>query len=44
MSPTAATCPCACYFREVAAILNAGGPPDFAKVRAVMEKYGLVLA
>ena len=32
------------YFREVAAILDAGGPPDFTKVRAVMEKYGLVLA
>jgi quercetin dioxygenase-like cupin family protein len=32
------------YFREVGDLLAAGGPPDFAKVRAVMEKHGLVLA
>jgi quercetin dioxygenase-like cupin family protein len=32
------------YFREVGAVLAAGGPPDFAKVRSVMEKHGLVLA
>jgi len=32
------------YFREIGDIVNAGGPPDFAKVRAVMERYGLVLA
>jgi hypothetical protein len=32
------------YFRDVAEVLNAGGPPDFTKVRAVMERYGLVLA
>jgi quercetin dioxygenase-like cupin family protein len=32
------------YFRDVADVLSAGGPPDFAKVRAVMERHGLVLA
>ena len=32
------------YFREVAAIINAGGPPDRAKVMATMERYGLVAA
>jgi quercetin dioxygenase-like cupin family protein len=32
------------YFRAVGEIVNAGGPPDFAKVRAVMERFGLVLA
>jgi quercetin dioxygenase-like cupin family protein len=32
------------YFRDVADVLAAGGPPDFAKVRAVMERHGLVLA
>lgn len=30
------------YFREVAAIVNAGGPPDKAKVVAVMRRFGLV--
>lgn len=30
------------YFREVAAIVNAGGPPDIDKVKAVMLKDGLV--
>lgn len=32
------------YFRDVAEVVNAGGPPDLAKMRAVMERYGLVLA
>ncbi len=32
------------YFREIGDLLAAGGPPDFTKVRAVMEKHGLVLA
>jgi len=30
------------YFRETAAVVNAGGPPDIEKVRAVMQKHGLV--
>ena len=30
------------YFREIAAIVNAGGPPDLAKLTAVMAKHGLV--
>jgi quercetin dioxygenase-like cupin family protein len=30
------------YFEEVAAVVNAGGPPDMARVKAVMEKYGLI--
>lgn len=32
------------YFVEIAAVVNAGGPPDMAKVKAVMEKYGLIPA
>ncbi|HSY18887.1 MAG TPA: cupin domain-containing protein [Candidatus Acidoferrales bacterium] len=32
------------YFREVAAIINAGGPPDLEKIKAVMTKHGLVPA
>lgn len=32
------------YFRDVGAIVNAGGPPDPAKLIGVMSKYGLVLA
>lgn len=32
------------YFRDVAAVANAGGPPDLAKLIGVMEKYGLVPA
>jgi quercetin dioxygenase-like cupin family protein len=32
------------YFQEIAAILNAGGPPDVAKVKAVMAKHGLIPA
>jgi len=31
------------YFEELAAVINAGGPPDMAKVKAVMDKYGLVV-
>jgi len=30
------------YFREVAAIVNAGGPPDRAKLMAMMRRFGLV--
>ncbi len=30
------------YFREIAAIVNAGGPPDLARVKAVMARHGLV--
>lgn len=30
------------YFRDVGAIVNAGGPPDRIKLTAVMQKYGLV--
>ncbi len=32
------------YFREVAAIVNAGGPPDLEKVKAVMTRHGPVPA
>lgn len=32
------------YFRDVAAVINAGGPPDRAKLLAVMSAYGLVAA
>jgi len=32
------------YFREVAAVVNAGGPPDKAKLVAVMSRYGLTPA
>jgi hypothetical protein len=32
------------YFREMAAIVNAGGPPDMEKLKAVMSKHGLVAA
>ncbi|MDE3041142.1 MAG: cupin domain-containing protein [Nitrospirota bacterium] len=32
------------YFRDVAAVINAGGPPDVAKLVAIMSRYGLVLA
>lgn len=32
------------YFREVAAVVNAGGPPDKVALVAVMSRYGLVLA
>ena len=32
------------YFRDVAAVVNAGGPPDKAALISVMSKYGLVPA
>jgi quercetin dioxygenase-like cupin family protein len=32
------------YFRDVAAVVNAGGPPDPATMMAVMARYGLVVA
>ena len=32
------------FFREMAAIINAGGPPDVEKLKAVMLKHGLVPA
>lgn len=30
------------YFKDVAAIVNAGGPPDIAKLKEVLLKHGLV--
>jgi quercetin dioxygenase-like cupin family protein len=30
------------YFREMAALLSAGAPPDPAKLKAIMQRYGLV--
>jgi quercetin dioxygenase-like cupin family protein len=32
------------YFREVATVVNAGGPPDRARLLEVMTRYGLSLA
>ncbi|MEX3937815.1 cupin domain-containing protein [Paraburkholderia phymatum] len=32
------------YFRDVSAVIDAGGPPDRAKLFAVMSAYGLVPA
>ena len=32
------------YFRDVAAVIGAGGPPDRAALIAVMSRYGLVPA
>jgi hypothetical protein len=32
------------YFEDVAAVINAGGLPDMMKVKAVMERYGLIAA
>jgi quercetin dioxygenase-like cupin family protein len=32
------------YFRDVAAVVGAGGPPDRAKLIEVMSRYGLVPA
>lgn len=32
------------YFRDVGVVVNAGGPPDRAKLVAVMSGYGLVPA
>jgi quercetin dioxygenase-like cupin family protein len=29
------------YFREIAALLSAGGPPDMQRVAGVMRRYGL---
>jgi quercetin dioxygenase-like cupin family protein len=30
------------YFKELATVVNAGGPPDIEKIKAVFTKYGLV--
>jgi hypothetical protein len=30
------------YFKEIAAVVNAGGPPDLAKIGEVMRNHGLV--
>lgn len=30
------------YFRDVAEIVNAGGPPDIARLKEVLVKHGLV--
>jgi quercetin dioxygenase-like cupin family protein len=32
------------YFREIAAVLDAGGPPDLAALAAVMRRHGLTPA
>lgn len=32
------------YFREVAQVLGAGGPPDLVALKAVMQRHGLQLA
>lgn len=32
------------FFKEAAAVINAGGPPDVEKVKAVLLKHGLVPA
>jgi quercetin dioxygenase-like cupin family protein len=32
------------FFRETAALLNSGGPPDVEKLKAVLLKHGLVSA
>ena len=32
------------YFRDVADVVNAGGPPDRTKLLAVMARYGLIPA
>lgn len=32
------------YFRDVASVVNAGGPPDKARLVEVMSRYGLVPA
>ncbi|WP_231972939.1 hypothetical protein [Variovorax sp. HW608] len=32
------------YFRDVAAVINAGGPPDKARLVEVVSRYGLTLA
>ena len=30
------------YFKELAVIVNAGGPPDIEKIKVIFKKYGLV--
>jgi quercetin dioxygenase-like cupin family protein len=32
------------FFKEIAAVVNAGGPPDVEKLKAVYTKHGLVPA
>ncbi len=32
------------YFQEIAAVVNAGGPPDRAKMMKIMESHGLKVA
>lgn len=32
------------FFKEVAAIINAGGPPDIEKLKLTMAKHGLIPA
>ncbi|MDE2422156.1 MAG: cupin domain-containing protein [Gammaproteobacteria bacterium] len=32
------------YFKDIAAVVNAGGPPDKAALVGVMSKYGLIPA
>ncbi len=32
------------FFREMAAIINVGGPPDMERIKAVMNRHGLVPA
>ena len=32
------------YFKDLAAVVNKGGPPDKAALVAVMDRYGLVPA
>jgi quercetin dioxygenase-like cupin family protein len=32
------------YFRDVAAVVNVGGPPDKAALASVMTRYGLLLS
>ena len=32
------------YFRELAALLRAGGPPDPARIQEIMARHGLVVA
>lgn len=32
------------YFEDIAAIINAGSPPDLEKIKAVMTRHGLIPA
>jgi quercetin dioxygenase-like cupin family protein len=32
------------YFEELAPVVNAGGPPDLARVKDIMQRHGLVPA